>query len=187
MPHTQNAWNALTLVVHTRVDPRSVVAPVRNAIWTVDKKLPPANVQTMRQVMDTEMAWPRLRMSLLVLFGLTALVLAAIGTYGIVAYAVTQRTREIGIRMALGAVRTDVVAMVVWKALRLAAAGLVCGSVAALALTRLLESLLFEVKATDPGVLGAAGLLLLGVVVAAACIPAARASRVDPVTTLRDE
>jgi hypothetical protein len=89
---------------------------------------------------------------LLLLFGLTALVLAAIGTYGIVAYAVTQRTREIGIRMALGAARTDVVAMVVWKALRLAAA-----------------------------------LLLLGVVVAAACIPAARASRVDPMTALRDE
>ena len=133
------------------------------------------------------MARPRLTMFLLVLFGLAALALAAIGTYGIVAYSVTQRTREIGIRMALGALRTRVVATVVWQALRLAAAGLVCGGVAALALTRVLASLLFEVDATDPAVFGAAALILLGVVVAAACIPAFRASRIDPATMLRCE
>jgi len=187
VPHTQRPWNALTVVVRTHTDPLTLLRSVRDAIWLVDKKLPLASVQTMQQVMDTEMARPRLTMLLLVLFGLAALALAAIGTYGIVAYSVTQRTREIGIRMALGALRTRVVAMVVWKALRLAVAGLVCGGVAALALTRVLASLLFEVNATDPGVFGAAALLLLGVVVAAACIPAFRASRVDPVTMLRCE
>jgi putative ABC transport system permease protein len=187
VPHTQRPWNALTVVVRTRTDPRTLLTSVRDAIWLIDKKLPLASVQTMQQVMDTEMARPRLTMFLLVLFGFAALALAAIGTYGIVAYFVTQRTREIGIRMALGALRTRVVAMVVWKALRLAAAGLVCGCVAALALTRVLASLLFEVNATDPGAYGAAALLLLGVVVAAAAIPAFRASRIDPVTMLRCE
>jgi putative ABC transport system permease protein len=187
VPHTQDAWSSLTLVVRTRLDPPTLVASVRHAVGTVDKKLALSNVRTMEQVVEAEMARPRLSMSLLVIFGLAALALAAVGIYGIVAYAVTERTREIGIRMALGAVRTDVVAMVVWKALRLAAAGLLFGSVTALALTRVLESLLFEVEATDPVVFGAAALLLLGVVVAAACIPAARASRVDPVTALRGE
>jgi putative ABC transport system permease protein len=187
VPHTQRPWNALTVVVRTRTEPLSVLTSVRSAVWLIDKKLPLASVQTMQQVMDTEMARPRLTMFLLVLFGLAALALAAIGTYGIVAYSVTQRTREIGIRMALGALRTRVVAMVVWKALRLAAAGLVCGCVAGLALTRVLASLLFEVNATDPGVFGAAALILLGVVVAAACIPVFRASRVELVTTLRWE
>jgi putative ABC transport system permease protein len=187
VPHTQRPWNALTVVVRTRTDPRTLLTSVRDAIWLVDRKLPLASVQTMQQVMDTEMARPRLTMFLLVLFGLAALALSAIGTYGIVAYAVTQRTREIGIRMALGAPRTRVVTAVVWKALQLAAAGLVCGFAAALALTRVLASLLFEVNATDPGVFGAAALLLLGVVVTAASIPAFRASRVDPVTALRGE
>jgi ABC-type antimicrobial peptide transport system permease subunit len=126
-------------------------------------------------------------MSLLAIFGLTALVLAAVGIYGIVAYAVTERTREIGVRIALGAARTQVVTMVLWKALRLAGAGLLCGSVAAFALARVLESLLYEVSATDPGALGVAAALLLAVVVAAASIPAFRASRVDPVTALRAE
>jgi putative ABC transport system permease protein len=187
VPHTQRPWNALTVVVRTHTDPLTMLRSVRDAIWLVDRKLPLASVQTMQQVMDTEMARPRLTMFLLVLFGLAALALAAIGTYGIVAYSVTQRTREIGIRMALGALRTRVVATVVWKALRLAAVGLVCGCAAALALTRVLASLLFEVNATDPGVFGAAALLLLGVVVAAACIPAFRASKIDPVTMLRCE
>jgi hypothetical protein len=128
VPHTQRAWNALTVVVRTRTDPRTLLTSVRDAIWLIDKKLPLASVQTMQQVMDTEMARPRLTMFLLVLFGL-----------------------------------------------------------AALALTRVLASLLFDVNAADPGVFGAAALLLLGVVVAAACIPAFRASRIDLVTTLRCE
>ncbi|HEY3381435.1 MAG TPA: ABC transporter permease [Vicinamibacterales bacterium] len=187
VPHTQNSWNGLSLVIRTRVDPLSALASVRSAVWSVDKKLALANVQTMQQIMDKDMAEPRLSMFLLVLFGLTALALSAIGVYGIVAYAVTERTREIGIRMALGAARLQVVAMLVWRALRLAAAGLLFGLAAALALTRTIESLLFEVKATDPAAFGAAAMLLVGIAVTAACIPAYRASRVDPVATLRSE
>jgi putative ABC transport system permease protein len=103
VPHTQRPWNALTVVVRTRTDPLTLLRSVRDAIWLVDKKLPEASVQTMQQVMDTEMARPRSTMFLMVPFGLAALALAAIGTYGIVAYSLTHRTREIGIRMALGA------------------------------------------------------------------------------------
>lgn len=187
IPHTQNSWGALVLVARTSADPLTLLAPIRNAIWGVDRKVPLANVQTLQQVVDADMAQPRLSMFLLVLFGFAALTLAAIGIYGIVAYAVTERRREIGLRMALGAARTGVVAMVVWKALRLAAVGLLCGCAAALALTRVLQSLLFEVSTTDPAAFAAATLLLLSVVAIAAWIPAARASRVDPVTTLRCE
>ena len=187
VPHTQDSWRTLTLVVRTRLDPTTVMALVRHAILTVDRKLAVARVQTMEQVMDSNMAALRSSSSLLVIFSLTALALAAIGTYGIVAYSVTQRTREIGIRMALGALRIQVVSLVVQKALRLAAVGLACGCVAALASTRVLESLLFGVKATDAGAFVAAAVILLGVVVAAACIPAFRASRIDPVTSLRCE
>ncbi len=188
VPHTQDAWASLTLVVRTRLDPLTLVASVRHAVGTVDKKLALSNVRTMTQVVEAEMARPRLSMSLLVIFGLTALVLAAVGIYGMSRTRSRERTREIGVRIALGAARTQVVAMVVWKALRLACAGLLCGTVAAFALARVLESLLYEVSATDhPGALGAAAALLLAVVVAAASIPAFRASRVDPVTALRCE
>lgn len=187
VPHTQRPWNALTFVVRTGTDPLTLLTAVRQAIWRIDRKLPLGSVQTMQHVRNVEMARPRLTMILFGLFGLAALALSAIGTYGIVAYAVSQRVREIGIRMALGAPRTLVMATIVWKALQLAAVALVCGCAAALASTRVLASLLFEVPATDPVVLGAASALLLGVVVGAASIPASRASRVDPVTTLRGD
>ncbi len=187
VPHTQNTWRSLTLVVRTGADPSALLKPVRDAIWRIDRKLPLAEVQTLDQVMQKNMARPRFSMFLLVLFGVMALVLASIGIYGVIAYAVTQRTREIGIRMALGAMRGRVVGMVARNALGLAAAGVACGLIAALPLTRLLESLLFQVSATDVPTFGTASLLLLAVAVAAACIPAWRASRIDPVTTLRYE
>jgi len=187
VPHTQNTWRSLTLVVRTGADPADLLKPVRDAIWRIDKKLPLADVRTLDQVIERKMARPRFSMFLLVLFGVMAFALAAIGIYGVIAYAVTQRTREIGIRMALGAVRGRVIGMVARNALGLAAAGVACGLIAALALTRLLESLLFQVSATDLPTFGTASLLLLAAAVAAACIPAWRASRIDPVTTLRYE
>jgi putative ABC transport system permease protein len=187
VPHTQNTWRSLTLVVRTGADPAALLKPVRDAIWRIDRKLPLAEVQTLDQVVDQNMARPRFSMFLLVLFGGMAVTLAAIGIYGVIAYAVTQRTREIGIRMALGALRGRVMGMVARNALGLAAGGVACGLIAALALTRLLESLLFQVSATDLATFGTASLLLLAVAVAAACIPAWRASRIDPVTTLRYE
>jgi putative ABC transport system permease protein len=187
VPHTQNTWRSLTLVVRTESDPAALLKQVRDAIWTIDKKLPVSDVQTLEQVVEKNMARPRFSMFLLILFGAMAVVLAAIGIYGVIAYAVTQRTREIGIRMALGAPRGRVVGIVVRNAFGLAAAGVASGLAAALALTRLLESLLFQVSATDAPTFAMAALLLLAVVVAAASIPAWRASRIDPVMTLRYE
>jgi putative ABC transport system permease protein len=187
VPHTQNAWRSLTLVVRTGPDPAAVLKRVRDAIWTVDRKLPVADVRTLEQVIEQDMARSRFSMFLLILFGAAAVVLAAIGIYGMIAYAVAQRTREIGIRMALGADRRTVVAMVARNAAGLAGAGVVCGVAAALALTRLLRALLFEVSATDAASFGGAVLLLLAVGLAAACVPAWRASRIDPVSTLRYE
>ncbi|TMF23714.1 MAG: ABC transporter permease [Chloroflexi bacterium] len=187
VPHTQNAWRSLTLVVRTGPDPATVLNRVRDAIWTVDRKLPVADVRTLEQVIDRNMARSRFSMFLLILFGGAAVVLAAIGIYGMIAYAVAQRTREIGIRMALGADRRTVVAMVARNAAALAGAGIVCGVGAALALTRLLQSMLYEVSATDAASFGGAVLLLLALGSAAACVPAWRASRIDPVSTLRYE
>jgi ABC-type antimicrobial peptide transport system permease subunit len=146
-----------------------------------------ADVRTLEQVIDETMARSRFSMFLLILFGAAAVVLAAIGVYGMIAYAVAQRTREIGIRMALGAERRAVVAMVARNAAGLAGAGIVCGVAAAIALTGLLRSLLFEVSATDSASFGGAALLLLAIGTAAACVPAWRASHVDPVSTLRYE
>jgi putative ABC transport system permease protein len=187
VPHTQNPWVSLALVVRTSGDPNSSLKAIRAAIWSVDKKLPVAEVRTLEQVMDRDMARPRFSMFLLGIFGATAVVLAAIGIYGVIAYAVTQRTREIGIRMALGAARGRVVGMVAWNAVRLAAAGVACGLAGAFGLTRLIGSLLFEVSPTDQRTFAASAVLLLLVALAAACVPAMRAARVDPVTTLRCE
>jgi putative ABC transport system permease protein len=187
VPHTQNTWRSLTLVVRTGADPATALKRVRDAIWTVDKKLPIADVRTLEEVMDETMARSRFSMFLLIFFGAAAVVLAAIGVYGMIAYAVAQRTREIGIRMALGADRGTVVAMVARNAAGLAGAGVLCGVAAAVALTRLLRSLLFEVSATDSASFGGAVLLLLAIGTVAACVPAWRASRIDPVSTLRYE
>jgi putative ABC transport system permease protein len=187
VPHAQNTWRSLVVVVRTARDPNLLLGSIRGAIWSVDRKLPVANVQTLDAVMDRNLAQPRFTMFLLSLFGATAVVLAAVGIYGVTAYAVAQRSREIGIRMALGAVRGRVIGMVAWNALRLAIAGALCGLLAAIGLGRLVQSLLFEVSPTDPWAFAAAPLLLLLIALAAACIPARRASRVDPVATLRSE
>jgi len=126
-------------------------------------------------------------MFLLSIFGATALVLAGIGIYGVVAYSVTQRYREIGIRLALGAARRDVLRMIARGALQLAAAGVVCGIVGGIALTRLMSTLLYGVSPTDLRTFAAVGGLLVAVTLAAAFVPARRASRVDPIITLRYE
>jgi ABC-type antimicrobial peptide transport system permease subunit len=141
----------------------------------------------MDQVVDRDLAQPRFSMFLLSLFSVTALVLGATGIYGVMAYSVAQRTREIGIRLALGAMRAGVLRMVVGSAFRLAAAGVLCGLAGAWLLTRLMRTLLFEISPTDPRTFLTVAALLAFVALAASYLPALRASKVDPVLTLKYE
>ncbi|MGB8476973.1 MAG: ABC transporter permease [Candidatus Acidiferrum sp.] len=177
----------MTLAVRTSLDPTSVTNAIREQVASIDKDLPLYNIATMDQLVSASVAQPRLNLSLLVAFAVLALVLAAVGVYGVMAYAVTQRTQEFGIRMALGASSADVLKQVFLEGGRLAALGLALGLVAALMLTRLMSSLLFGVKPSDPLTLGLAAALLAFVALAACYIPARRATRVDPMVALRYE
>jgi putative ABC transport system permease protein len=177
----------MTLAVRTSLDPASVTSAIREQVFAIDKDLPLYNIATMDQLVSNSVAQPRLNLSLLVAFAALALVLAAVGVYGVMAYAVTQRTQEFGIRMALGASPADVLKQVFLEGGRLAALGLALGLIAALALTRLMASLLFGVKPGDPVTLGVAAALLAFVALAACYIPARRATRVDPLVALRYE
>jgi predicted permease len=191
-PHRQPLYGVfasrdMTLAVRTSLDPASVTSVIREQVFTIDKGLPLYNIATMDQLVSNSVAQPRLNLSLLVGFAVLALALAAVGVYGVMAYAVTQRTQEFGIRMALGASPADVLKQVFLEGGRLAALGLALGLIAALALTRLMASMLYGVKASDPLSLGVAAALLAAVALAACYIPARRATRVDPLVALRYE
>ncbi|MGH9774544.1 MAG: ABC transporter permease [Candidatus Acidiferrales bacterium] len=191
-PHAQPLYGVsaprdMTLAVRTSLDPASVTNAIREQVFAIDKDLPLYNIASMDQLVSDSVAQPRLNVSLLVAFAVLALVLAAVGVYGVMAYAVTQRTQEFGIRMALGALPADVQKQVFLEGGRLAAFGLALGLIAALALTRLMSSLLFGVKPSDPLTLGVAAALLAIVALAACYIPARRATRVDPIVALRYE
>ena len=187
VPHTQNWWRGMEVVVRTQGDPKPLLPSIRSQIWSQDRKLPISEIKTMDQIIDSQLARPRFSMFLLGIFGATALVLAAIGTYGVMSFAVAQRAREIGVRMALGATRTAVLRMIAGNAFRLAAAGVVGGIAGALALTRLMKTLLFEVSPTDAQTFVLVPVLLMLVTFAAAYLPARRAAGVDPMVTLRHE
>jgi putative ABC transport system permease protein len=185
VPHSQAPSRSMTLLVRTTSGSEVSTARIAHAIRSVDGKLPLANVRTLEEIAERDLARPRFTMLLLGLFGACAIVLAAIGIYGVMSYTVAQRTRELGIRLALGAARSDVVGSVVRQAARLSAIGVCAGLTAALLLTRLIESLLFEVSPTDPWTLGGAAVGLLGVALAAALVPARRVLLVHPAITLR--
>lgn len=175
------------IVVRSTRDPTSLISPVRGALRGVDPTLPVAQVQTMDEVMDGVRSRPRFLTTLLGLFSGTALVLAAVGLYGVISYSVTRRTTEFGIRMAMGAKRGDVLGMVVGQGLRLALAGVAVGALGALALTRLISGLLYGVSAFDPITFAAMAVLLVAVTAAACIVPGFRATRVDPLVALRYE
>ena len=164
-----------------------MTSAIREQVSAIDKDVALYNIATMDELVSTSVAQPRLNLSLLVGFAVLALVLAGVGVYGVMAYAVTQRTHEFGIRMALGATTGDVLKQVLLAGGRLAALGLALGLVAALALTRLMASMLFGVKPSDPVTLGLVAGLLALVALAACYIPARRATRVDPIVALRYE
>jgi predicted permease len=179
--------SSMTLVVRTAGDPARLAPSVRRALAATDPELAAADVRTMRQVVDRSVAQPRFTMLLLSTFGGVALLLAAVGVYGVISYGVAQRTREFGIRTALGARRADVLRLVLGQGLGLAALGVGLGLVGALAATRALRSLVFAVRTTDPATYAAIAVLLLGVAALASLVPARRATRADPTRALRQE
>ena len=167
--------------------PASVVEGIRAEIRRVAPDLPIASTLTMDEAVAASVATPRFRMWLLVLFATTATLIAACGLYGLMAYAVAQRRREIGVRMALGAARRDVLRLVLTRALRIVVFGLIVGLAGAVGVTRVLQTFLFGVTPTDPLVFTAVTLLLLAVGLMAAWLPARRATRIDPWAALRAE
>ena len=184
---TQDYSPAVTLQVQTTGRPEPLIAGIRAQIQSLDSNLAITNVQTIGEIMDQGLWAPRMGAALLTLFGGLALVLAAIGVYGVLSYSVNQQTQEIGIRIAMGAERSEILRMVMGQGLRQAAAGLGVGMVIALFVTRQLSSLLFGVSAYDPITFGGVSLLLVAVALLACYIPARRATAVDPLVALRHE
>lgn len=177
----------LTWVIRTSVDPWSLVGPLQGAVQAVDGQMPVSKIRTMDQLIGTTLARQNFNMSLLTVFAGVALVLASIGIYGLMAYSVEQRRHEIGIRMALGAGKREMLNMVLGQGMRLALIGVAIGLAAAFGLTRLLQAMLYGVKATDPVTFVGVAVLLTAIALVACYIPARRATRIEAVTALRYE
>jgi putative ABC transport system permease protein len=175
------------LTIRATGDPLSLTSAVRKEVMAIDPDQPIAAVRTMEQALSESVSAPRYRTTLLGLFAAVALLLAAIGIYGVIAYTTAQRTHELGVRMALGAQSKDVLKLVIGQGIKLALAGALLGLGGALALTRLVNTLLFGVSATDPLTFAVVGLLLTLVALLACWIPARRATKVDPLVALHYE
>ena len=186
-PFSQQPWPFMRIVVRTKSDPMSLAASIRAETQAIDKDQPIDKITTMTSVLSASIATRRFYMQLLVTFAALAFVLASVGIYGVVSYSVAQRTREIGIRVALGARRSDVLRLVLAEGFRLTMIGLALGLAGAYAATRVLTSLLFGVKPTDPLTFIGLSLLLAIVALLASYIPARRATKVDPLVALRSE
>lgn len=187
VPFAQNPFPGMFLLVRTMSDPLGLAAAVRKEILAVDKDQPIADIKILEQVVSESVAQRRLNTVLLGIFAVVALILAVVGIYGVVSYSVTQRTHEIGIRMALGARPSNVLKLVVGQGMILVLIGVTIGLIAAFALTRVLSSLLYGVSATDPATFMVISLLLVAVALLASYIPARRATKVDPMVALRYE
>ncbi len=185
--HTQAPRRSLGLVVRTSGDPMSLVSAIRSRIADMDRDLPLSNMRTMDQILSESIQRPRFNMLLITIFAVVAMVLASVGIYGVISYSVSQRTHEIGVRIALGAQPRDIFKMVVGQGLKLAITGVGAGLVAAFALTRVMVSLLYGVQATDPLTFAAISAVLTSIVIMASYIPARRATKVDPMVSLRYE
>jgi putative ABC transport system permease protein len=187
VPYLQNPSRSFTLVARTASDPRNLTGAIREEVWATDKDLPVSSMKLMEDILSDSAAQPRFYMILLSIFAALALILAAVGVYGVMAYAVTLRTRDIGIRIALGARPRDIFKHVLGQALLLALIGLAIGLLLGVASTRVMSSLLYGVSPTDPLTLSATSFLLLAVALLASYIPARRATKVDPMVALRYE
>jgi putative ABC transport system permease protein len=187
LPHAQSGSGSMTLVVRTSSDPLSSINAIRQRILARDKTLVVSEVASLDEIVSDSVAARRFSAFLLAAFAALGLVLASVGVYGVLSYAVAQRTPEIGIRMALGAARNDVLWLIVRSGLRQAFWGVLAGTVAGLALTRLMSGLLFEVSPSDPLSFAGSAVLLAAVACLAGYIPAFRAAQVDPMVALRSE
>jgi putative ABC transport system permease protein len=186
-PYFQFPQNFNTFVVRAEGNPGSLISTLKGAIWQVDKNQPIARIQSMDQILSESMARRRTYMVLLAVFALAALLLAAVGIYGVVSYSVSRKTKEIGVRLALGAQRIDVWKFVLGEGARLALVGVTAGMFAAAVLTRLMTNLLFGIGSADPPTFAGVAALLLLIALFASYIPARRAMRVDPMVALRHE
>jgi len=187
LPYQQAPYLFLQLAVRTAGDPLKMVATIKHEVQAMDKDQPLTGISTMDQYLSDSVANPRFQSRVLGIFAAVALLLAAVGLYGVMSYAVAQRTREIGLRVALGAQSRDVLKLIVGQGLRLTLVGVAIGLASAIALTRLLADLLFGVSATDPTTFVAISLVLIGVAMLACYLPARRATKVDPMVALRYE
>jgi predicted permease len=187
IPYWQRANLGAAIVVRSAMDPRQLANALRSAVWSIDSEVTVPQVRTLEEVMARSVSQRRFQMLLVLLFAGAALALAAFGTYGVLSYAVTRRTAEMGIRMALGARQSDVLGMVLRQGMTPVIVGLAAGGVTALVVGRYLESLLFQVSPRDPLAFGLSGAVLLAVSIAACLIPARRATRVNPIDALRFE
>ncbi|MGC2752809.1 MAG: ABC transporter permease [Candidatus Acidiferrum sp.] len=185
---SDEAWRRwMTLAIRTPGPSNTLVDEVKQQVWSLDRQIPVSDIQSMNSLMAESLAQQRFNMLLLGIFAALALVLSAVGIYGLIAYAVSQRTHEIGVRVAVGAQQRDVLRLIVGDGAKLAFFGIAIGIVAAFALTRLMASLLFEVAPTDPETFAVVAVLLAAVALMACYIPARRATRVDPMVALRYE
>jgi len=191
VPYPQVSYNFVfaprALAVRSTTDPMQLAAAVRREIWAVDPQQPVSNIRTMEEILASEVSQRSIAMTLLAAFAALALLLAGLGIYGVLSYLVAQRRQEIGIRMALGARRMDILQMVVGEGMRWSIVGMAIGLSAAFALTRVMSSVLYGVSATDPVTFAFVSLLLIAISFIACYVPARRAARVDPMTTLRCE
>ena len=185
--HTQTPRRALNLVLRSSGDPMSLVSAIRSRVAEVDSDLPLSNVRTMEQILSESILRPRFNMTLITIFAVVAMMLASVGVYGVISYSVSQRTHEIGVRIALGAHSRDIFKMVVGQGLKLALVGVGAGVIAAFALTRLMAGLLYGVEATDPLTFVGISAGLTAIVIIASYVPALRATKVDPMISLRYE
>jgi putative ABC transport system permease protein len=177
----------MTIVVRTTIEPRSLAATARETVRAFDPNLPVSNVVSMEQVIADALWQPRFNLQLIGLFAGVALMLAAVGLYGVMSYSVAQRTHEVGLRMALGAQRRDVMKLVLRQGMKLTLMGVAVGLFASAAVTRLMTQLLFDVSASDPMTFVAIALILVVVAVVACLLPALRATKIDPMVALRYE
>ena len=187
-PLGQGKWPRMFIAVrNTGGNPLMLLPAVQKAVWSVDRTVALGNVRTMEDTIGRTLLRPKFTTTLLTVFAGIAIALASIGLYGVMSYSVSQRTREIGIRMALGAQRGDVLQLIVRQGMLLAAIGVGVGLLSSLGLTRLISGLLFGVSPTDAATFGAVSALLFGIAIIACWLPARRASGVDPIVALRQD